>query len=70
MVMTDGINYRREIADFLAANKAIMGDIKVVTTQLGETIDLTNMTDEQAKTAAETLFIVGTPTKLGALGRK
>ncbi len=68
--MTDGINYRREIADFLAANKAIMGDIKVVTTQLGETIDLTNMTDEQAKTAAETLFIVGTPTKLGALGRK
>jgi hypothetical protein len=70
MVMTDGINYRREIADFLAANKAIMGDIKVVTTQFGETIDLTNMTDEQAKTAAETLFIVGTPTKLGALGRK
>ena len=68
--MTDGINYRREIADFLAANKAIMGDIKVVTTQFGETIDLTNMTDEQAKTAAETLFIVGTPTKLGALGRK
>jgi hypothetical protein len=68
--MTDGINYRREIADFLAANKAIMGDIKVVTTQLGETIDLTNMTDKQAKTAAETLFIVGTPTKLGALGRK
>lgn len=68
--MTDGINYRREIADFLATNKAIMGDITVVTTLLGETIDLTNMTDEQAKTAAETLFIVGTPTKLGALGRK
>jgi hypothetical protein len=70
MVMSDGINYRREIADFLEANKAIMGDISVVTTQFGETIDLNNMTDEQAKTAAETLFIVGMPTRLGALGRK
>ncbi len=68
--MSDGINYRREIADFLEANKAIMGDISVVTTQFGETIDLNNMTDEQAKTAAETLFIVGMPTRLGALGRK
>ena len=68
--MSDGINYRREIADFLEANKAIMGDISVVTTQFGETIDQNNMTDEQAKTAAETLFIVGMPTRLGALGRK
>ena len=68
--MSDGINYRQEIADFLEANKAIMGDISVVTTQFGETIDLNNMTDEQAKTAAETLFIVGMPTRLGALGRK
>jgi len=68
--MSDGINYRREIKEFLAANKAIMGDISVVTTQLGETIDLNNMTDEQAKQAAEVLFTVGMPTRLGALGRK
>ena len=68
--MSDGINYRQEIKEFLAANKAIMGDISVVTTQLGETIDLNNMTDEQAKQAAEVLFTVGTPTRLGALGRK
>ena len=68
--MSDGINYRREIKEFLAANKAIMGDISVVTTQLGETIDLNNMTDEQAKQAAEALFTVGMPTRLGALGRK
>ena len=68
--MSDGINYRQEIADFLEANKAIMGDISVVTTQFGETIDLNNMTDEQAKQAAEVLFTVGMPTRLGALGRK
>ena len=68
--MSDGINYRQEIKEFLAANKAIMGDICVVTTQLGETIDLNNMTDEQAKQAAEALFTVGMPTRLGALGRK
>jgi len=68
--MSDGINYRQEIRAFLAANKAMLGDISVVTTQFGETIDLNNMTDEQAKTAAETLFIVGMPTRLGALGRK
>jgi len=70
MVMSDGINYRQEIKEFLAANQAMLGDISVVTTQFGETIDLNNMTDEQAKTAAETLFIVGMPTRLGALGRK
>lgn len=68
--MSNEINYRQEIEAFLAANKAIMGDISVVTTQFGETIDLNNMTDEQAKTAAEMLFAVGTPTRLGALGRK
>lgn len=68
--MSDGINYRQEIKEFLAANQAMLGDISVVTTQFGETIDLNNMTDEQAKTAAETLFIVGMPTRLGALGRK
>jgi hypothetical protein len=68
--MSDVIDYRKEIKAFLAANKAMLGDISVVTTQFGESIDLNNMTDEQAKTAAETLFIVGTPTRLGALGKK
>jgi hypothetical protein len=68
--MSDEINYRKKIKEFLETNKAIMGDITVVTTQFGETIDLTNMTDEQAKTAAETLFIVGLPTRLGSLGKK
>ena len=61
---------RKNIIDFLEKNKAVMGSIEVVATQDGRTIDLNNMTDEQAKTAAETLFIVGTPTRLGSLGRK
>ena len=68
--MSDGNNYRRDIKEFLAANKAILGDISAVTTKFGETIDLNNMTDEQAKLAAETLFTIGLPTRLGALGRK
>jgi hypothetical protein len=68
--MTDGINYRRDIKEFLAANKAILGDISAVTTKFGETIDLNNMTDEQAKLAAETLFTIGLPTKLGALAKR
>ena len=68
--MSDGINYRQEVKEFIAANKAMLGDISVVTTKFGETIDLNNMTDEQAKRAAETLFTVGMPTRLGSLGRK
>lgn len=68
--MSDGIDYRRDIKEFLAANSAMLGGVTVVTTKLGETIDLNNMTDEQAKRAAETLFTIGMPTRLGALGRK
>lgn len=68
--MSDATDYRKEIKEFLTINKAIMGDITSVVTLTGETIDLNNMTDEQAKTAAEMLFAVGTPTRLGALGRK
>lgn len=68
--MSDETNHHQKIKEFLAANKAVMGDITAVTTQSGETIDLNNMTDEQAKQAAEALFTVGMPTRLGALGRK
>lgn len=68
--MSDATDYRKEIKEFLTTNKAIMGDITTVVTLTGETIDLNNMTDEQAKTAAEMLFAVGTPTRLGSLGRK
>lgn len=66
--MTD-TNYRQAIKDFLDKNQEVMGGVTSVTTLLGETIDLNNMTDEQAKRAAEALFVVGTPTRLGALAK-
>lgn len=68
--MSDGIDYRREIKEFIAANQEMLGGVTVVTTKFGENIDLNNMTDEQAKRAAETLFTIGAPTRLGALGRR
>jgi len=64
------IDYRQAIKDFIEKNKAVMGDIDAVVTETGETIVLSDMTDEQAKKAAEVLFIVGTPTRLGALGKR
>jgi hypothetical protein len=64
------IDYRQAIKDFIEKNKAVMGDIEAVVTETGETIVLSDMTDEQAKKAAEVLFIVGTPTRLGALGKR
>jgi hypothetical protein len=64
------IDYRQAIKDFIEKNKTVMGDIDAVVTETGETIVLSDMTDEQAKKAAEVLFIVGTPTRLGALGKR
>jgi predicted butyrate kinase (DUF1464 family) len=58
---------RQSITDFLEKNKAVMGGIEAVQTLDGRTIDLNNMTDEEATEVAEMLFRVGTPTRLGAL---
>lgn len=60
---------RQSIADFLEKNKAVMGGIEAVQTLDGRTIDLNNMTDEEATDVAEMLFRVGTPTRLGALAK-
>jgi hypothetical protein len=68
--MSDGIDYRREIKAFIAANSEMLGGLTSVITHTGENIDLNNMTDEQAKRAAEALFTIGAPTRLGALGRR
>jgi len=68
--MSDEINYRQEIKAFIAANSEMLGGLTSVVTRTGETIDLNNMTDEQAKRAAEALFIIGTPTRLGALAKR
>ena len=58
---------RQSIIDFLERNKEVMGSIEAVQTQDGRTIDLNNMTDEGAAEAADMLFGVGTPTRLGSL---
>ncbi len=60
---------RQNIIDFLEKNKAVMGSIEVVMTQDGRTIDLNNMTDEEAAEAASILMVAGTPTRLGALAK-
>lgn len=60
---------RQAIVDFLEKNRAIMGGIEVVATQDGRTINLNNMTDEEAAEAAELLLGVGYPTRLGALAK-
>jgi hypothetical protein len=58
---------RQFIVDFLEKNKELMGGIEVVQTQDGRTINLNDMTDEEASEAAEMLMTVGSPTRLGAL---
>ena len=60
---------RQSIIDFLERNKELMGGIEVVQTQNGKTIDLNNMTDEEAAEAADILMVAGTPTRLGALAK-
>lgn len=64
------MSYRQLVKEFLAENKAIMGDIEVVTTSTGEVISLKDMSEEDAQKAAEVLFTVGLPTRLGALAKK
>jgi hypothetical protein len=58
---------RQFIVDFLEKNKELMGGIEAVHTQDGRTINLNDMTDEEASEAAEILMTVGSPTRLGAL---
>ena len=58
---------RQSIIDFIDKNKAVMGNIEAVQTQDGRTINLNNMTDEEAAEAADILMVAGTPTRLGSL---
>jgi len=58
---------RQFIVDFLEKNKELMGGIEAVQTQDGRTINLNDMTDEEAKEAAEIFMTVGSPTRFGAL---
>ena len=58
---------RQSIIDFIEMNKEVMGSIEAVQTMDGRTINLNNMTDEEAAEAAEILMVAGTPTRLGSL---
>jgi len=58
---------RQFIVDFVEKNKEMMGGIEAVQTLDGRTIDLNNMTDEEAKEAADIFMGVGNPTRFGAL---
>jgi hypothetical protein len=58
---------RQFIVDFFEKNKELMGGIEAVQTQDGRTINLNNMTDEEAAEAADMLMTVGSPTRFGAL---
>jgi hypothetical protein len=60
---------RQSIIDFLEKNKAVMGSIEAVQTQDGRTINLNDMTDEEAAEAADILMVAGTPTRLGSLAK-
>jgi hypothetical protein len=60
---------RQFIVDFIEKNKGLMGGIEVVQTRDGRTINLNNMTDEEATEAADMLMTLGSPTRLGALAK-
>jgi hypothetical protein len=61
---------RQSIIDFIEKNKEVMGSIEAVQTMDGRTINLNDMTDEEAAEAADMLMGVGNPTRLGALVKK
>jgi hypothetical protein len=60
---------RQSIIDFIEMNKEVMGSIEAVQTQDGRTINLNDMTDEEAAEAADILMVAGTPTRLGSLAK-
>jgi hypothetical protein len=60
---------RQFITNFIEKNKELMGGIEAVQTQDGRTINLNDMTDEEAKEAADMLMTLGSPTRLGSLAK-
>lgn len=67
--MSEILPHREYIAKFLAQQEPLIGKIEAVTTNDGKHIDLTNMTDEEAKIAAEYFMLLGVPTFYGMLGK-
>lgn len=65
----DILPHREYIKKFLAQQEPLIGRIEAVTTNEGQQIDLNNMTDEEAKVAAEYFMLLGVPTFYGKLGK-
>lgn len=60
---------REYINKFLAQQEPLIGRINAVTVKDGSTIDLNNMSDEEAKVAAEYFMLLGVPTFEGKVGK-
>lgn len=58
---------RQFIVDFLEKNRELMGDIQTVMVSEDRTIDLNNMTDDEATEVAGMFMLLGTPSRLGSL---
>jgi hypothetical protein len=67
--MSEILPHREYIAKFLAQQEPLIGKIEAITTNEGKTIDLSNMNDDEAKTAAEYFMLLGVPTFTGKLGK-
>lgn len=65
----DILPHREYIKKFLAQQEPLIGRIEAITTSEGKSIDLTNMSDEEAKIAAEYFMLLGVPTFYGKLGK-
>ena len=67
--MSEILPHREYIAKFLAQQEPLIGKIEAIMTNEGEHIDLTNMTDAEAKIAAEYFMLLGVPTFEGKVGK-
>lgn len=67
--MSEILPHREYIAKFLAQQEPLIGKIEAITTNEGKQIALDNMTDEEAKIAAEYFMLLGVPTFYGKLGK-
>jgi hypothetical protein len=69
MKMSEILPHREYIAKFLAQQEPLIGKIEAIMTNDGKHIDLSNMTDDEAKTAAEYFMLLGVPTFEGKIGK-
>jgi len=67
--MSEILPHREYIAKFLAQQEPLMGKIDSFLTNDGKDIDLSNMTDEEAKIVAEHFMVLGGLTLTGKLDK-